>query len=163
MYSPKSSTMFVFVDRNCCRFISHSGTATVVAKSDQMAEIDLVHPNEVRRISVIPLMEKCTLFKTTLSLLGCPYQVKSQVSVPAFREFVSALEGKCPEITSANVEGLSLLCDEFGFEALTAQLLSISRLSAPSDADARVLICELDSRVLESARELSASQAEVGR
>jgi hypothetical protein len=37
---------------------------------------------------------------------------------------VSALEGNAIEITSANISGLTLLCEEFGFEELRAKLAS---------------------------------------
>jgi hypothetical protein len=44
------------------------------------------------------------------------------VSVDDFRPFVSSLEGKKIKITTENINGLSLLYDEFGFVSLSAQL-----------------------------------------
>jgi hypothetical protein len=42
--------------------------------------------------------------------------------VADFRQFVSALEGDAVATTNKNIGGLSLLCDEFGFEELATKL-----------------------------------------
>jgi hypothetical protein len=48
--------------------------------------------------------------------------VRSKVSQKDFRTFVSALEGASVAITKDNMEGLSRLCDEFHFGALSERL-----------------------------------------
>jgi hypothetical protein len=49
-------------------------------------------------------------------------EVHSAISAEIFRLFRSAVEGEVIEITNANVEGLSAVCDEFGFGSLLQRL-----------------------------------------
>jgi hypothetical protein len=54
----------------------------------------------------------------------------SSVSVADFRQFVSAMDGGAVAIMNENISGLSLLCDEFGFAGLAAELLEFRRSAA---------------------------------
>jgi peptidoglycan hydrolase CwlO-like protein len=129
--------------------------------------VSLVHPHARRAVSAARLIDKCTLFKTNLSLLTAPYSVKSSVPVEVFRAFVSALEDGAVEITKANVAGLSLLCTEFGFGALGTRLSdfgsSASLPLASVDAEARAQIAAREERVLTRDRETAVLQAELVR
>jgi hypothetical protein len=100
------------------------------------------------------------LFKENLL---SPYEVKSVVPVEIFREFISALDDGAITITSANVAGLSLLCAEFGFEALATQLSEFRSPAQTTDAEARARIAVLEERELERACDTAALQAEVAR
>jgi hypothetical protein len=55
-------------------------------------------------------------------LASTPDGVRSPVSVDNFHQFVSALEEKNVEVTNGNIDGLSMLCDEFCFFGLSERL-----------------------------------------
>jgi hypothetical protein len=84
-------------------------------------------------------MNKCTLFQQKPALLASPYKLRSTVPLTLFRQFVSALEGNEIEITSANISGLTQLCEEFGFEDLRSKLSEFPppRGTAAKDTEAR--------------------------
>jgi hypothetical protein len=52
-------------------------------------------------------------------------EVHSAVSGEIFRLFLSAVEGKVIEITNTNIDGLSSICDEFGFANLFAAAVGV--------------------------------------
>jgi hypothetical protein len=87
-----------------------------------MAAVCLVHPSETRQVSGFQLILKCKLFQETLSLVAAPYTLKCVVPVHIFQIFTSAVEDQPIQITNENYSDLTLLCDEFGFEALSKQL-----------------------------------------
>jgi hypothetical protein len=93
--------------------------------------LELVHPEERASVNAINLINKCSLFKANLALLGAPYEIKSTTPIQAFRDLVSAINDDPVEITAANFDGLSLLSAELGFEALAARL-SEFQPSAPA-------------------------------
>jgi hypothetical protein len=78
----------------------------------------LVHPEEQCEVPAAEAITKCTLFQKNPSLADSPYSLRSQVSLPIFRQFVSVIEGNAVEITAANIAGLSRLCREFGFDEI---------------------------------------------
>jgi hypothetical protein len=65
---------------------------------------------------------KCNPFTDSPLLAGAPCSVRAPVSIDDFSQFVSMLEDKDVEVTNANIDGLSLLCDEFRFTALSERL-----------------------------------------
>jgi prefoldin subunit 5 len=81
--------------------------------------VDLVHPEETRRVSGRVLLNTCTLFEKNLSLLNGPYHIQSRVPLDVFRCFIDALEGNAVSATTTNIQGLSLLSSEFGFDGLS--------------------------------------------
>jgi hypothetical protein len=129
--------------------------------------VTLVHPKKRLPVAATRLIEKCTLFKTNLALVGAPYAVKSAVPIRVFREFLSALEGGGTEITNANFAWLSLLCAEFGFEAFAARLSEFRSSAAfageVADAEARARIAALEERAHARDKDVAALQAEVAR
>jgi ubiquitin len=129
--------------------------------------LTLLHPREQRTVSVHRLIDECTLFKNNLGLLGAPYAIKSRASIEVFREFVSALNGEAIEITNVNFSGLSLLCTEFGFGSLFAQLSAFRSSGAFSggtaESEALGRLAVLEQRVLERDHETAALRAELGR
>jgi hypothetical protein len=117
--------------------------------------LNLVHPRETLKVPVRTLMIKCNLFIDDPVLAAAPYSVRAPVSVDDFRQFVWALEGQNVEVTNANIGGLSLLCDEFRFEALS-ELLSAFRQSAEfrgvvtmKDPEALLRLSALEERLLQ--------------
>jgi FtsZ-binding cell division protein ZapB len=70
-------------------------------------------------IGIVPLVTNCPKFQN-LDLL--PYQVESRVDPASFEVFISALEGKSPVITPANMNDLFLLSTEFGFANLLSRV-----------------------------------------
>jgi hypothetical protein len=102
-------------------------------------------------------------------LMATPYALKSSVSVADFRQFISALEGGAVAITKENVGGLSLLCDEFGFEELAAKLSEFRRLPAfkdvptTKDTEARLRLSALEEQMAEQALALVLLQGELSR
>jgi hypothetical protein len=87
-----------------------------------MSLVELVHPQGSHQVSVVPLLNKCYLFKNNLALAIAPYRLQSEVSLEAFRDFVSALEDKPINIKDRNFPGLSQLSEEFGFQSLSKKL-----------------------------------------
>jgi hypothetical protein len=84
--------------------------------------VALVHPHETVQVLEKLLVLKCDLFRDDPAFITFPYNVKSQVSLPDFRDFISALEDKPVTINNDNFRGLSQLGNEFHFRDLTAQL-----------------------------------------
>jgi hypothetical protein len=73
------------------------------------------------------------LFEHNPSLTGSPYHLRSSVSLPIFRQFVSALNDNPITLTSANLFSLLRLSEEFGFDGLLrltdSRLISIEEQS----------------------------------
>jgi hypothetical protein len=59
-------------------------------------------------------------------LTASPCNVRSEVSLRDFREFVSAIEGDALAIKKDNFKGLSQPCDEFGFQDLAERFRSFA-------------------------------------
>jgi hypothetical protein len=72
-----------------------------------------------------------------------PLEVHSAVSAEVFRLFRSAVEGEVIEITNADIEGLSAVCNEFGLGSLSQRL----RAFKDSPAHQKVRIGALEKRV----------------
>jgi hypothetical protein len=106
------------------------------------------------------VITKCSLFQQNVALSVAPFRVRSSVSFAIFRQFVSALEGGAIEITSANLSGLSLLCEEFGFEELRSKLSSQQEME---DAEARVRIAALEEWAQRWDRDIAVFQAKFAR
>jgi uncharacterized coiled-coil protein SlyX len=70
---------------------------------------------------------------------------------------VSALEGNAIEITSANISGLTQLCEEFGFEELRAKLPESRPVqeTAAEDAEARERIAALEEKAEQHGRAIA--------
>lgn len=60
-------------------------------------------------VSMASLVVHCRLFQTKPGLLSKPYRVESSASLDSLRVFIGAM----PEISDANVQNLSPICDEF--------------------------------------------------
>jgi hypothetical protein len=82
----------------------------------------LIHPEGKCAIPAVEAITKCRLFQKNPRLANSPYSLRSQVPLPIFRQFVSALSGHTPKITSENVADLSKLSEEFGFEILSTHI-----------------------------------------
>jgi predicted nucleic acid-binding Zn-ribbon protein len=81
---------------------------------------ELVLDGRAFRVSIVPLLAKCRLFRENRSLLAQPtYDVRSRVSLDSFRKFVEAIGGTKPDITDDNAADLTLLSDELKFTALS--------------------------------------------
>jgi hypothetical protein len=72
-----------------------------------MSLVELVHPQGSHQVLVVPLINKCDLFKNNLALAIAPYRLQSEVSLEDFRDFVSVLEDKPININDRNFPGLS--------------------------------------------------------
>jgi hypothetical protein len=81
----------------------------------------LVHPGGAFVLFLRRLISRCDLFKNP-ALVPSPYAVRSSVPFAIFEDFLAALRDREVDLTDANVDGLSLLCDEFGFRAFAAKL-----------------------------------------
>jgi hypothetical protein len=114
-----------------------------------MSSVTLVHPAETLKVPVLEAINKCSLFQKNQTLSAAPYRIKSPVTLPHFREFVSALEGKEVEITDANFTGLQRLSEEFGFSECAAKLSEFrpsTGFQEAADADSRGRIAALEER-----------------
>jgi hypothetical protein len=132
-----------------------------------MALVTLIHPREQAHVSVVPLVNKCTLFRNSPALLTAAYRVESPIPASVFRGFVTGLEGGAVEITAANWAPLSLVSDEFGFDSLSADLSAfrphppVQAMPAVADGEARSRITDLEERALGRDREIAALQADL--
>jgi hypothetical protein len=108
--------------------------------------VTLVYLREERQISTTQLILKCTLFKNNLALLGPPYAAKPSVPITVFNECTSALNDGMAQITEVNFAGLSLLCAEFGFEALVSRLSALRSSTSfareTAETEARIVALE---------------------
>jgi hypothetical protein len=84
--------------------------------------LELVHPRTTLKVPIRRMVLKYNLFADDPMLARAPYSVRAPVSIHDFRQFVSALTDKDVEVTNRNFGGLSLLSDEFRFEALSERL-----------------------------------------
>jgi hypothetical protein len=128
--------------------------------------VDLVHPHQILKVAGGVLTRKCTLFLDDPALAASPYSVRAPVSVADFCLFVSALEGKDVDVTNDNVRGLSLLCDEFGFQSLSERLSSFrqsadfNEVVVVEDSEARLRLSALEERLLQRDDEFEALRQE---
>jgi hypothetical protein len=91
------------------------------------------------------LIGKCTLFEKDRHLLQSKeYEVKSDVSVLAFSEFVNAVVGENCDITEEIVDELLLLAKEFGFDDLRRRCMEFTHsLSKSIEAVADETYCDV--------------------
>jgi hypothetical protein len=134
-----------------------------------MAVVSLTHAGQVFNIPIRGLINRCDLFTSDLSLLTKPYAVRSSVPLAVFRDFIGALQDRPVTITNENFTCLSLLCSEFGFQALSAKL-SEFRASpafvaavATEDSEARFRIALLEDRSQERDREIAVLQQDMAQ
>jgi hypothetical protein len=131
--------------------------------------LELVHPRETLKVLIWKLVRECRLFTDNLMLVGAPYSVRAPVSVDDFRLFVSALEDKPVEVTNSNFGGLSLLCDEFGFAALSERLSAFRRspdfkdVTAQKDSEERLRLSALEERLLLRDQEFALRHSQIER
>jgi hypothetical protein len=95
-----------------------------------MTFVTLIHPKETFTILALQAITKCSLFQNNPTLTSSPYKIQSRVSLAVFQEFISALQSTTVKITNTNFTELQQLCQEFGFDELSAKL---SQLFEPSE------------------------------
>jgi hypothetical protein len=94
-------------------------------------------------------------------------EVNSAASAEVFQLFRSAVEGEVIEITNANIDGLSTVCDKFGFEGLSERLRAVKGGPAHQqkvrvDAfEERVRRLEADVQAVQGSHQMAAAQAGV--
>jgi hypothetical protein len=89
-------------------------------------------------------------------LAGCPYAVRSRVSVDEFRLLISGLQDEQVSIPNDNIGGISLPCDEFRFIRLSEPTSTLSRsnnikelmVMKDSEAQLRLSVLQVGSAVL---------------
>jgi hypothetical protein len=92
-----------------------------VGYSFEMAKaVTLVHPDATLKVPARQIVSKCDLFVDDPGLAAVPYELKSEVCVSDFREFVSALEATTMKVTNNNFKGVLRLCEEFRFQDVAA-------------------------------------------
>jgi hypothetical protein len=94
-------------------------------------------------------------------LLGSPYRVRSAIGEEALRPFLAAVDGAAPELTTANVNDLFLLCEEFGFAALLSQISEFRLRHAIVDDEARKCVCRFEEQNWRNDRALCVLRKEV--
>jgi hypothetical protein len=134
-----------------------------------MASVKLVHPEETFEVALRGVVTHCDLFSTSPALLTIPSTVRSSVRADTFRDFIAALEGKAVEITNENFRGLSLLCSEFGFQALSAKLgdfrasPAFRAMQPIEDSEAGLRLAELEVREVQRQRDIAGLQCDLAR
>jgi hypothetical protein len=128
-----------------------------------MAVVDLVHPDVTHRIPVKRLLTQCRWFIANQELTRDPYRIPSGAAADAFQVLVAALESNPVGMNKGNSAELSQLCEEFGFDGLTAQL-SMFRLSAAlRDVEVRRRISGLEERWQQSERPIAELPSKLSR
>jgi hypothetical protein len=87
-----------------------------------MTFVSLVHPGEIRKVSIVKLITTCELFQQNPVLLSTPYVIRSSVTLRDFRQFVHDIEGNHVNITDENLSGLLQLSQEFHTAELAMRL-----------------------------------------
>jgi hypothetical protein len=100
----------------------------------------------------------CDLFKKNPGLMSAPYRLQSTVSRDTFRDFVSALEDKPIDVKDRNFPGLSHLCEQFDFQALSANR-RWPELPDALEAEVRSRISALEKRDGQHERPLATLQS----
>jgi hypothetical protein len=121
--------------------------------------VTLVHPNATLQVLALLLVHKCDLFSDDPGLAAFPYQLKSQVSLSDFQQFVSALEGTTVTVTNNNFKGLFELCEEFRFRELRAQLSQFQE--SGNSPENSVLLSALNERILAMEKEIQNGKQEI--
>jgi hypothetical protein len=133
-----------------------------------MTTFSLVHPSEAIPIAFRRLVTQCDLFEDP-SLSAAPYAIRSSVGLPVFKQFVAALEARSVDITRENFEGLSLLCEEFGFRAFAVKLSEFKASRAfrsvepIDDPETGLRVAALEDHARHWDRELAGVQTELAR
>jgi hypothetical protein len=110
------------------------------------------------KVNIAQLRANCPKFKNPKLL---PYRVQSAVSEAAFRVFLSALDGEEAAITAENVDGLSLLCEEFEFGALLSRVSAVKMRTSVVDEEARRRIGCVEEQTIQQDRTLCFLQEEI--
>jgi hypothetical protein len=121
--------------------------------------VTLVHPNETLQVPGKLLLSKCDVSAEDPGLTAVPYHVTSRVSVSDFREFVSALQDTTVKVTNKNFKELSLLCEEFRFRDLGAQLSQF--LESGNLTEDAVLLSSLKKQLLAMEEEMQHGKREI--
>jgi hypothetical protein len=95
-----------------------------------------------------------------VALVAAPYPLKSVVPAHIFDDFISELEGQTIQVTTDNYAGLTLLCQEFGFDDLANRLKDIheSQALTSEHSDLSDRLSALEELTLEQGRHLAALQ-----
>jgi hypothetical protein len=115
-----------------------------------MSSVVLVHPEEQCEVLALHVVNKCTLFRNDVALAAVPDKIRSSVPLSVFLQFVLALTGNPVTVTDANLPGLFLLCEEFDFETLGAQLFEFKQLTRQNQiegAETRARIVTLKEQI----------------
>jgi hypothetical protein len=127
-----------------------------------MSSIILVHPKENCEVVGLNAILKCNLFQNNITFAAVPYKIRSSVPLDIFRQFVAVLNGNPVTITEANLTGLLLLSEEFGFEALGTQLSEFRQSTMSKgmeDTEARARIAAKDERIQQRDHDSEALQS----
>jgi hypothetical protein len=89
------------------------------------AVVALVHFGGSRKVLTIALCDQCDHFKKLSSKVPAEYHIQSKVSINQFHLFVDALEGHPIKLVPSDCEALGLLCEEFGFVTLAANVAKV--------------------------------------
>jgi hypothetical protein len=75
------------------------------------------------------------------ALLTRPYHVTSSIGANLFRAFVNPIDGISPTLTNENITDIGLLCDDFGYEQLSATVAEfLAQHSSPGERACRKVI-----------------------
>ena len=87
------------------------------------------------------LVHTCSKFCDCGTLLSQPYHITSPVGADVFRTFVEPLNEVSPTITNESVSGIRLLCQEFGYQDLSAAVSEfLAQHSSAGDRACRELV-----------------------
>jgi Na+-transporting NADH:ubiquinone oxidoreductase subunit NqrA len=102
---------------------------------------ELVCEAETVHIERDKLVRTCSKFRDCRSLLTRPYEVTSSIGADVFRVFVNAIDGVSPTLTNENITDIGLLCDEFGYEQLSATVAEfLAQYSSPGERACREIV-----------------------
>jgi hypothetical protein len=135
-------------------------------RSLEMSSIILIHPEEKCEVVGLHVINKCNLFRNNLILTTVPYKIRSSVPLSIFLQFVLALNGNTLTITDSNLVGLSLLCEEFGFETLGAQLLEFKqsrKQNGIEDTEVRTRITTIEEQLRQCTHDIEMLQRAFAR
>jgi hypothetical protein len=126
----------------------------IVLKSSPMVTLQL--GSAAIPVAREALLRQCTVFADDPTLLPSIYPIRSQVSLPVLRDFVSFIEGRDVAVTPANIGGLWELSSEFGFDRL---LERFSQCAGSVDVQARTRLSAYEERLAAHERRLAALES----
>jgi hypothetical protein len=93
------------------------------------------------------ILKICETFQDNSDLLKSRSHIRSSIYEEVLRMFLVALDGSAPELTTANMNDFSLLCEEFGFVALLSHISEFRLQHTVFDNESRKGVYQIEEQI----------------